>query len=282
MSFPRIYRFRGGSWMLGQRTYMFGILNITPDSFSDGDSRHGDPAYQVERARELVVQGADGLDLGAESTRPGFVPISWEEEWQRLGPVLAAVKGAGLGVPISVDTTKYEVAERALDYGADIINDIWGFSREPRLANLAADAGAGAIVMFNRSGESDAMASLADMRQFFQQALTLAVERGLNPEGVLVDPGVGFAIQGDAIWHALTHLDAFSGLGAGILVGHSRKRFLGRLLDEPVPSQRDVGTAITAAMASLGGADVLRVHNPAIVRQGLAIAQQWRTARGQD
>lgn len=280
MTDARMFRFRRGAWALGEKTYILGILNITPDSFSDGSVDYRDPTFQMEKARRLVEEGADGLDLGAESTRPGYVPVDWHEEWQRLEPILDVVQTADLGVPISVDTVKYEVASRALAHGADIINDIWGLSREPRLARLAAKAGAGVIAMFNGEGTASDPVSLADIRRFFHEALDTAVSHGLTSDQVLMDPGLGFRVQGEASWHVLAHLKTLAGIGAGLLIGPSRKRFLGRLLEESVPERRDLGTAVTAALAALHGADVVRVHSPAMVRQALLIAQQWRAAGG--
>ncbi len=278
----RWYRFRGGAWDLSERPHIFGILNVTPDSFSDGEEANRDPSHQVEKARRLIQHGADGLDLGAESTRPGHRPVSWDEEWERLDPVLRAVRRALPGIPLSIDTQKAEVAERALEVGADIINDIWGFARDPRLARIVADAGAGAILMFNRAEDPSLPIAVDDLRDFFMRQLHGASRAGIAPDQVLIDPGIGFRVQGDASWALLRQLEGLRGLGAGILVGHSRKRFLGRTAHVPEARDRDLATAVVSALVALEGADVLRVHDPASTRQALLIANQWRMARGQN
>lgn len=278
----RAFRYRQGRWQLGEKTYVLGILNLTPDSFSDGSRRYDDADFQVERVRELLADGADALDLGAESTRPGYQPIAWDEEWRRLAPTLRAVRQQFPQCPLSVDTSKVEVAERAIDEGADIINDVWGLSRDPALARAAARAGLGFIAMFNDPGDPAMPVSVQSMRQFFCRALTTALDQGLGGGQVLIDPGIGFRLQGDSIWEILTHLDDLAGLGAGILIGHSRKRFLGRVGAVDQPQDRDSLTAMVSLLAALNGADVVRVHNPRATRQALAIAHQWRKASGTD
>jgi dihydropteroate synthase len=278
----RWYHFRGGAWDLNQRPHIFGIMNVTPDSFSDGGTTNHDPLFQVEKAERLLQQGADGLDLGAESTRPGHQPVPWREEWERLDRVLRAVRRALPDVPLSIDTQKAEVAERALDAGADIINDIWGFSRDPRLARVVSQSGAGAILMFNRAEDASLPIAMDDLRNFFLGQLDWALEAGIPHERVLIDPGIGFRVQGDASWSILHQLERLRGLGAGILVGHSRKRFLGRAANVPEARDRDLATAVVSALVALEGADVLRVHDPASTRQALLIANQWRMARGQN
>lgn len=278
----RWYRFRGGAWDLSERPHIFGIVNVTPDSFSDGHQANRDPSYQVAKAERLIKDGADGIDLGAESTRPGHQPVSWDEEWERLGSILRAVRQALPDTPLSIDTQKAEVAERALDAGADIINDIWGFARDPRLARIVADAGAGAILMFNRAEDPSLPIGVDDLREFFARQLNRASQAGMAPDQVLIDPGIGFRVQGDASWTLLRQLEDLRGLGAGILVGHSRKRFLGRAAQVPEARDRDLATAVVSALVALEGADVLRVHDPASTRQALLIANQWRMARGQN
>lgn len=279
---PRVFRYRGGQWDLGGRTYILGILNVTPDSFSDGSAKNSDPSYQVERAGRLLEEGADGLDLGAESTRPGHQPLSADEEWHRLEPVLLAIRNAYPEAPLSVDTYKAVVAERALAAGADIINDIWGLSNDADMARVAASFRAGLIVMFNGSGDPSVPVGLDAIRGFFERALTTADQAGIPSEALLVDPGIGFRLQGEGVWEVLTHLEHFRGLGAGILIGHSRKRFIGAATGTADPSERDLATAVLSALVALGGADVVRVHNPWTTRQALLMAEQWRAAGGQN
>ncbi len=276
----RVFKFRRGEWILGEKTYILGILNITPDSFSDGALANSDPDVQVARAERLLSNGADGLDLGAESTRPGHQPILEAEEWARLGPVLKAVRAAYPQVPLSVDTFKRGVAEKSLSEGADIINDIWGLSRDPGIADAVARAQAGLILMFNQDEDPQTPVSIAQMRDFFFSALAVANQAGVDAEQVLIDPGIGFRVQGKDIWNTLTHLHHLSGLGSGILVGHSRKRFLGAVADVAKAAERDLATSVVSALVALGGADVVRVHDASSTRQALAIAHQWRAARG--
>ncbi|PSR21310.1 MAG: dihydropteroate synthase [Sulfobacillus acidophilus] len=276
----RVFKFRQGEWVLGHKTYILGILNVTPDSFSDGSPANGDPAVQVARAERLLADGADGLDLGAESTRPGHRPISEEEEWARLGPVLKAVRAAFPRVPLSVDTSKRVVAERSLSEGCDIINDIWGLSRDPGIAVLAGQAKAGLILMFNADEDPRTPVAIPEMRNFFVSALARADEAGVDTEHVLIDPGIGFRVQGDSIWHTLTHLSQFSQLGSGILIGHSRKRFVGTVAEVPAAAERDLATAVISAFVGVSGADVVRVHDARSTRQALAVAYRWRMARG--
>lgn len=276
----RIFRFRRGEWLLGERPHLLGIINVTPDSFSDGSPAWQSPGYHLSRAQQLLVDGADGLDLGAESTRPGHTPISVGEEWMRLEPVLRIVRAEYPDVPISVDTSKVEVAKWALDSGADIINDIWGLSREAGLAQVTGRAGAGYIGMFNEEVDPQQPLHLDDIRNFFQRMMQTAQEAGLAPQTVLVDPGIGFRVQGDHIWQVLTHLSHFQGLGAGILVGHSRKRFLGAVTGLEKAQDRDTATGILSCLLALHGADVLRVHDVATTRQAILIARQWSEAFG--
>ncbi|MCY0879531.1 MAG: dihydropteroate synthase [Firmicutes bacterium] len=276
----RVFRFRGKEWVFGGRPYVLAIMNITPDSFSDGGPQNHDPAYQIERAGRLLEEGADGLDLGAESTRPGHQPVEAEEEWNRLGPVLRAVRRAYPQVPLSVDTYKAEVARRALEEGADIINDIWGFSRDAAMAEIVARYRAGAVLMFNSEENPEEPVAPADVRTFLMNAVSRARDAGMAPDQVVVDPGVGFRVQGDSIGTILAHLDALSGLGAGILVGHSRKRFLGAATGIADPRERDVATAVLSGLLAEAGADILRVHNPKATRQALAVHEWWRTFYG--
>ncbi len=280
MTTARTFRFRRGEWVLGESPHLLGIINVTPDSFSDGSPAWQSPAYHLARAQQLLIDGADALDLGAESTRPGHTPISVGEEWMRLGPVLRIIRAEFPDVPISVDTSKSEVAEWALDAGADIINDIWGLSRDSRLAQVAVEAGAGYIGMFNQGVSPNEPLRLEDIRGFFQRMMQTAKEAGLSPEAVLVDPGIGFRVQGDSIWQVLTHLRHFQGLGAGILVGHSRKRFLGAITGLEKARDRDGATGVMSGLLALHGADVLRVHDVATTRHAILIARQWSEAFG--
>lgn len=276
----RRFYFRDKQWELNGKTHILAIMNITPDSFSDGSAANRDPGYQVEKAARLLEDGADALDLGAESTRPGHAPISAEEEWERLGPVLKRVRKVFPDVPISVDTYKRATANQALSEGADIINDIWGLTRDPGIAASVAAAGAGLILMYNTPEDPSLPVPMKFMRQFFVDALETAYGAGVSTDRVLIDPGIGFRLQGPSVWQVLTRLEQLSDLGCGILVGHSRKRFLGAAAHISDARDRDAATAVLSALVALNGADVVRVHNPAATRQAIQIAEQWRTAGG--
>ncbi|MDA8206513.1 MAG: dihydropteroate synthase [Thermaerobacter sp.] len=278
----RRFCFRDKQWIFDGKTYILAIMNLTPDSFSDGDKHFQDPGFQVEKAARLLEDGADALDLGAESTRPGHTPITEEEEWERLGPMLKHVRSAYPTVPISVDTYKRATAERALTEGADMINDIWGLTRNAGMAGPIAAQGAGIILMYNTQEDPSLPVPIAAVQQFFADALKRTKDAGIMPDHLLVDPGVGFRLQGPSVWTILTHLGELSGLGAGILVGQSRKRFLGKATGIANPQDRDLATAVLSAFLSLNGTDVVRVHNPAATRQALQIAKQWRAAGGTD
>lgn len=279
----RHFRFRRGTWTLGDKVYILAIMNVTPDSFSDGAPVNRDPGYQVEKAVRLVEEGADALDLGAESTRPGHTTITGEEEWARLGPVLKAVGRALPDIPLSIDTQKSWVAERALDAGADIVNDIWGFSHDATMPSVVARYGAGAVLMYNEDENPEAPVHGDALRTFFGQQVQVAQDAGISPGALLLDPGIGFRVQGEASWAILGALHQFQGIGSGILVGHSRKRFLGRVAGIPEAAQRDGATAaLSALLAAEGHTDVLRVHNPARTREAILVAQQWRRFHGAD
>ncbi len=279
----RCFRFRTGTWTLGNKVYILAIMNVTPDSFSDGSAVNQDPGYQVDKAMRLVEEGADALDLGAESTRPGHTAITAEEEWARLGPVLKAVRLALPDVPLSIDTQKSWVAERALDAGADIVNDIWGFSHDERMPALVARYGAGAVLMYNEDGDPESPINGERLQDFFRRQVQAAQRAGVSPEALLLDPGIGFRVQGEASWAILGDLHQFEGIGSGILVGHSRKRFLGRVAGIPEAAQRDgVTAALSTLLAAEGHTDVLRVHNPRTTREAILVAQQWRRFHGAD
>lgn len=280
MMAERVFRFRHGEWAFGGRPYIFGILNITPDSFSDGTPDYTSPDRQVERAQLLLDDGADGLDIGAESTRPGYQPVSLDAEWERLVEPLLRIRRAFPEVPISVDTAKPLVAERALSLGVNVINDIWGLSASSDLARLAAEAGAGYIGMFNTHDDPRDPVDVGDIREWLERMVDRAEAVGLGRESILVDPGLGFRVQGYEIWRVMTQLQSLEGLGAGILVGHSRKRFLGAATGVAHPRDRDVSTAVLSGFLALAGADVLRVHHPGYTRQALLLAEHWRRAGG--
>jgi dihydropteroate synthase len=245
----------------GERTFVMGILNVTPDSFSgDGLLRGGDPiTVAVERARRMVEEGADILDLGGESTRPGHAPVEAAEEIGRVIPVLAAVRGALPGVPLSIDTTKAVVAEAALAAGAHLLNDIWGVGADPAMAELAASAGVPLLVMHNRV-EPRYDDVVREVVEDLRTAIERAERAGVAASDLIVDPGIGFGKTADHNVMLLGHLDALASLGKPVLLGTSRKSTIGRILDMPA-EERLEGTLATTALGIAKGVDIVRVHD---------------------
>ena len=260
----------------GVRTYVMGVINVTPDSFS-GDGLAGDVSALVEQALRFQGERADILDIGAESTRPGHDKVSLDEELARLMPALEAVAGE-VSLPISVDTYKAEVARLAVDAGATIINDIWGLKAEPELAKVAAESGAGLVLMHNQKGTRytdlvpDVVASL-------QTSVKTAIEAGVPQENIIIDPGIGFGKTPDQNLAVLAGLHALKVVGCSILVGTSRKSTFGRLLDLPA-DQRVEATAATVSLAIAGGTDLVRVHDvkemARVCRVTDAVVRGWR------
>ena len=246
-----------------RRTRLMAILNVTPDSFHDG-GRTFTPEACLARAHALVDAGADLLDVGAESTRPGATPVSAAEEIERLEPVLSAART--FGIPVSVDTTKAEVADHALDRGATIVNDISGLRRDPGIAAVCARHGAGLILMHTR-GDARTMQSHAryddvveDTKRFLADAMEQAVRAGVSESRIALDPGLGFAKTAEHNLEILRRLPEYLSLGRPLLVGASRKSFLARY-DAPSTEDRLEGTLATSVLAVLGGASILRVHD---------------------
>jgi dihydropteroate synthase len=248
----------------GERTFVMGILNVTPDSFSgDGLLVPGaatDPiARAVEQARRMVAEGADILDVGGESTRPGHAPVDAAEEAARVVPVIAALRGALPDVPLSVDTTKPAVAEAALDAGADLVNDVWGVGPDEALVRIAARRAVPIVVMHNRAEPryADLLAEvLADLEAAIERALRL----GVAWERIIVDPGFGFGKTPEHNLVLLRDLGALRSLGRPILLGTSRKSTLGRVLDLPA-EERLEATLATTALGIAAGTDIVRVHD---------------------
>ena len=262
------------SW--GRRTYVMGVINVTPDSFS-GDGLGGDVQAAVEQAVRFEGEGADFLDIGAESTRPSHQPVSETEELERLLPSLEAL-AARVSIPISVDTWKSSVAQAALDSGASIINDVWGLKADPGIGRVAAEHGAGLILMHNQRGHNyDDL--LEDVIGSLRHGIDTALDAGVPRDNVIVDPGIGFGKTADHNIGILRKLYRLKELGHPILVGTSRKSTIGRLLGLP-PEQRVEGTAATVAIAIAGGVDVVRVHDvqamTRVCRVSDAIVRDWR------
>ena len=266
----------GEKLVWGRRTYVMGIINVTPDSFS-GDGLGSDVPAIADLARRFRDEGADILDVGAESTRPGHDPITADEEFKRLLPALEAVAGA-VNLPISVDTYKAPVAREALRGGACIVNDIWGLKADPHLAEVAAEAGAALVMMHNQKGTQYADL-VRDVLASLEASVTAALNAGVAKENIVIDPGIGFGKNPDQNIEVLQNLERFKSLGCPLLVGTSRKSTLGLLLELPA-DQRLEGTAATVALAIAGGADIVRVHDvKEMVRVGRvadAIVRGWR------
>lgn len=266
-----VWRYQGGCLDLNERTAVMGILNVTPDSFSDG-GRYETVAAAVARAQQIEREGAAILDIGGQSTRPGHTAVPADEEWQRLEPVLRALEGA-IAIPISIDTYYTEVAERALSMGAAIINDVSN-SRENRMARVCARYGAGLVMMHNDAGHN----TPEQVRAYFAQALQMAASDGLAPEYICLDPGIGFDKNQQEDIRLIASLPALmEGLPAvPLLVGASRKRVVGAFCGNPPFSERLPGTLAVHTAAQLGGARILRVHDVAAAVQAAAVTDAVR------
>jgi len=259
------------------RPLVMGILNVTPDSFSDG-GEFFEPAKAVAHARDMARQGADIIDVGAESTRPygGAVPVTAEDEKKRLLPILSSV--VGLGVPVSIDTIKSSVAEWALDQGAVIINDVWGLQRDPEMAPLAARRGVPVIVMHNREAADPRIDIVADVIAFFSRSLDIAARAGIARENIVLDPGIGFGKTPEQSIVCLARFDEFRRFELPLLVGASRKRFISSVAPSE-PDQR-IGGSITAhVLAAAKGAAIIRAHDVAETVQALRVAAAIEAAR---
>ncbi len=251
--------FAGGkfSFDFGTRTYMMGILNLTPDSFSDG-GRWTDLDRAVQHAKEMVAAGADILDIGGESTRPGHDPVSAEEEIRRVIPVIERL-AQEVHVPLSIDTYKGEVAKAAIEAGAHIVNDVWGFKKDPALAGICAALDCPVILMHNRETphERDLITGVVgDIRE----SIRLAHEAGVRDENIILDPGIGFGKTHEQNLYMMKRMDDFVGLGYPVLLGTSRKSMIGNTLHLPV-EERVEGTAATVALGIAKGVDIVRVHD---------------------
>ncbi|HZZ23933.1 MAG TPA: dihydropteroate synthase [Roseiarcus sp.] len=247
---------------------LMGILNVTPDSFSDG-GRHSDLAAAVARAKAMIGDGAAIVDVGGESTRPGHVPVPEDEELRRVVPVLEAL-ATDLDAPISIDTSKAAVAREAARLGACVINDIWGLQRDPAMADAVAETGSAVVVMHNREQADPTIDILDDVERFFERSLNLAAAAGAPFGRILLDPGVGFGKTRQQNHACIWNLDRFRRLGAPILVGLSHKSFIGGIIDAEV-DRRLPGTLAADTIALMRGASVLRVHDVVENRAALAV-----------
>jgi dihydropteroate synthase len=279
-----IFTHRLGSWDLSQQARVVGILNVTPDSFSDG-GRFLSPDRAVERAEQLSEAGADAIDIGGQSTRPGSTePVGADEEWARIAPVLEALAKNPLA-PVSVDTYHGEVARRALDLGASIVNDVSGLMVDPTLADHAARAGAGLVLMHSmgapRFHQPREYADVAlEVRAFLADRMREAEARGVPPERIALDPGVGFSKRAEQSLDALRGLPLLTSLGRPLYIGVSRKSFLGSVTGQPVEGRLAAGLGATVACYALG-ARIFRTHDVRETRDALRIAEDvLRSTRG--
>ena len=246
--------------LLGTRSLIMGILNITPDSFSDGGQFFSSETAQ-RQAEKLAFEGADIIDVGAESTRPGHQPVSAEEELVRLEPILGRLTGV-IEAPFSIDTSKAAVARRALELGVSVVNDVWGFQRDPAMAETVAEFGAAAVLMHNRESTDPAIEIIADMRRFFDRSLRLASEAKIPHSHLILDPGIGFGKSRAQNFAALANLAAFKEYGLPLLVGVSRKSIFAESGSPPV--DRSLYRTIAGNLAAAAnGASIFRVHDVA-------------------
>ena len=259
------------------RPIVMGILNLTPDSFSDG-GRFVDPATAVAHAERMIAEGADIIDIGAESTRPypGMHPVSAEEELARLMPVLAKV--VALAVPVSIDTIKAEVAVQALAAGATIVNDVWGLQRDPEMAGVVAAHGVPVIVTHNREAVDPALDILAEIEAFFSRSLEIAWTAGIERNRLVLDPGIGFGKTPEQSLAAIAGIHRLRDFGLPLLIGLSRKRFINAVSPSP-PQDRLAGSLAGAVLAVLDGAAIVRVHDVAETVQALRVVAAIRAAR---
>lgn len=268
----------GRSIELGPKAVIMGVLNVTPDSFSDG-GRFEKIEAALAQARRMTAEGAAIVDVGGESTRPGAAKVDASEEQRRILPVIEALAREG-GALISVDTWRAETARLAVAAGAHIVNDVWGLQREPDIARVAAETGAGLVVMHTGREREKLADPIADQVAFLSKSLAIAREAGVADEAILLDPGFGFAKEiADDNLALMARLGELHALGRPLLVGTSRKRFIGAVTGREAADARDAGTAATSVILRLQGAAVFRVHDVATNADALAFADAM-IARG--
>lgn len=261
----------------GERTYLMGVLNVTPDSFSDGGKFHTLEAA-LGQAKSMEEAGVDVVDIGGQSTRPGAVEVSVEEELNRVVPVVRALRQVS-SIPISVDTSRSIVARAAVEAGADFVNDVTGGTGDPQMFAVVAQLGVPVVLMHSR-GTPQTMQTLTDYQdvvgevcQFLEYQASSAIAAGVDARSIVLDPGIGFAKTYEQNLTLLRELPRLRELGYPLLVGVSRKSFIGRILDRPEPKDRVWGTGAACALAIVGGADLLRVHD---------VRQMWEICRVTD
>ena len=242
---------------LEERTYVMGILNVTPDSFSDGGNYNNIEAA-VKRAKEMVEEGADIIDIGGESTRPGATYVSEEEEIERVVPIIKAIKKE-VDVLISIDTYKSKTAEEAIKAGADIVNDVWGFKKDSNMAKVVAKYNVACILMHNRE-EVPYENLMRDMLHDLIDSINIALDAGVKRENIILDPGIGFAKTYEENLEVMNNLEKIVGIGFPVLLGTSRKSMIGLALNLPVDNRVE-GTIATSVIGIMKGCKIVRVHD---------------------
>jgi len=253
-----------------------GVLNITPDSFSDG-GQFIDPELAFKHAKQMIEEGADIIDIGAESTRPygGAKPVTLEEELARLQPVLPAV--VQMGVPVSIDTLKPEVAYWALGLGVRIVNDVWGLQRDPNMARVVGQHGVPVVIMHNRYKAEPTISIVSDINAFFDYSLGIAEKAGISRDAIVLDPGIGFGKTPEQSMEAIAKVGKFQHFGLPILVGASRKRFI-HSVSPSEPTNRIGGSIAAHVVAYMNGASIIRTHDVAETIQALRVAAALRNS----
>lgn len=255
-----------------KHTYLMGILNVTPDSFSDGGKFQQEDAA-LYRVQQMQEEGAHMIDIGGESTRPGHVAITEEEEIQRIVPIIELIK-TRIDIPISVDTYKAKVAEAALQAGADLVNDIWGLKHDPAMAGLIAESGAACCLMHNRK-HTGCRVFMEEIKQDFRETIALAEQAGISREKIILDPGVGFGKSYENNLEVIHKLEELKELGYPLLLGTSRKSVIGLALDLPV-TERVEGTLVTTVLAVMKYCGFVRVHDIEANRRAIQMAEAIR------
>lgn len=258
-----------------EKTYVMGILNVTPDSFSDG-GRYQNIDFALQYVEEMIKDGAAILDIGGESTRPGYEKISEEEEIKRIVPVIKAVKNR-FDIPISVDTYKSKVAKAAIDAGADLINDIWGLKADPNMGKVIAESGVTCCLMHNRK-DTDYKNFVLDIMRDLRESVDIALRAGIKDDKIILDPGVGFAKSYQQNLLAIKHMGRLKSIGYPILLGASRKSVIGLTLDLP-SDERLEGTLATSILAVREGASFVRVHDVKENVRAIKMAEKILSAR---
>lgn len=249
--------------------FIMGILNVTPDSFSDG-GKWNNLSIAIDHTADMIRDGADIIDIGGESTRPGHTQISVDEELERILPVIEALKSR-FDVPLSIDCYRSETARVAIDAGADMINDIWGLQYDPQMASLIAESGVSYCLMHNRKDGFPYVKFPEDVLEDMRKQLHVAADAGIAPSQIIIDPGIGFAKSRDEEVILIHSLSLFEEFNLPILLGTSRKRIINSILNVP-PEQRDVGTAATTVYGYMKGARIFRVHNVRVNKEALDVA----------